>query len=127
MSPVLLFVAVLHSTTENKRTADIIFHKLKNSFNIIRKKIFVPNFPFLMNSLIPPCSLNNQNHLLCMTQVYCQCSITHFRNIFQAKCVKNKKKIPPQLLLVDSQKVFQVCLDRDIPILGTSSFGTQIR
>ena len=46
----------------------------RGSFNIIGKKIFITNFPFLTNSPESPIPhlLNSQN-LLSMTNIFCQC------------------------------------------------------
>ena len=48
----------------------------RTSFNIIWKKDFFTNFPFLTDSLTPPAHpLNSQNS--CVTNVFCQYSLTY--------------------------------------------------
>ena len=81
-------------------SADIIFYNLfLTSFNIVWKKIFVTNFPFLTDSpkLPTPLFLDSQN-LLSMTKIFCLYSLTvfvrhHCQILFLPRSLIRKKMI----------------------------------
>ena len=94
-------------------SASIIFHNfLELHSTLTEKDIFVRNFPFLTDSLNPPPPhpLNSQNPL-CVTKVFCQCSlnqkgdlqtktkkanmhILHALNAFNEFCIFKSVSVP---------------------------------
>ena len=74
--------------------ADIIFYRFsKLGSKLSKKAIFLPNFPFLMDSPKPSHSLNDQNPLS-MTKVLCRCSLIPLGTTYQGSkqiCFKYPK------------------------------------
>ena len=77
----LLFLAALLDFI----SADTIFHYFLELYATSVKKIFVKNFPFLTDSLNPPHPFNDQN-LLSLKKVFCQCSLLPKGLIFDYAC-----------------------------------------
>ena len=82
------------------------FHYFLELYATSVKKIFVKNFPFLTDSLNPPHPFNDQN-LLTLKKVFCQCSLLPKGLIFDYACQAPpssplKSATPQPLLLLSS-------------------------